>query len=281
MRQLKGFFICCVLVTLFFSGGLVNPSGLPDLYGQTTPPAEIMVDRAVQLREQGQLQASEQVLVQALQEAPENAALHFEMANLYALYHDQYAGIRQNEKARVMLERAASELEHAVMLDPSSLPARYNLGVTHKRLGNYEKAREILRGVQEIAAQKGEPGVKFSTLMQIGSIYEEQGFFDEARDTYLEARESDYFNPAVQGALEDLERRREEYRQKELLEAAQERLINLRSGFGYSPFSHAAGQEYDRQRALGDQAGIAQAIPYLSMMLVQQFLNRRGQLQES
>lgn len=248
-----------------------------DVPGTFAAEAEEAYRKALELRAAGRLTEAEGLFTEALHKNPQNAAYHFELANLYAAKHDEFRSTKAGSQAGFMLERVASELEQTVMLDPSFLPAKFNLGVVYKRLGRFERAREVLREVMEEAKRRGESGVEFNTLMQIGAAYEEQGFYDEAEDIYLQAKNLDYFNSDIQGALEDLDRQRETYKTREALESYT-RAMDYRRSFGYSPFSHAA--QHETERRMADGGGVAGALPYLSMMLVQQFLNRDGRAEE-
>lgn len=245
------------------------PSPLP----AESTPSESAYSKAMALRAAGKLPEAESILNEALHLNPENPAYHFELANIYALYHDQMQSGKSGGGSNRLLERVAFELEQTIMLDPSFLPAKYNLGVTYKRLGRFERAREIFRDVGEDARLRQEPGTEFNALMQVGSTYEEQGFYDEAEDIYLKARNLDYYNPGIKGALEDLERLREEDYKRQTTESYTQ-AMDYRRGFNFSPLSHAADQEMMRRAGENSAGGMQQALPYLGMMLVQQFMNR-------
>jgi len=248
---------------------------LPDPAPQAaTAPAETAYQKALDLRAAGKLVEAESVLNEALHLNPENPAYHFELANIYAMYHDQMQSGKADGSNR-LLERVAYEFEQTIMLDPSFLPAKYNLGVTYKRLGRFERAREVLREVCEDARARGEGPTEFNALMQVGATYEEQGFFDEAEDIYLKAKNLDYYNPGIQGALEDLNRQRVEDQERQTMESYT-RAMDYGRGFGYSPLSHAADQQMTRRAGENSAGGMQQALPYLGMMLVQQFMNKGG-----
>lgn len=231
---------------------------------------------AMALKNEGRLVEAEGKLQEALQSAPGNPAYHFELANLYALQHDAYQEI-SSARSDALLGRVAHELDQTLMLDPDFLPAQYNLAVTYKRLEDYERAREELRRLMDKAGQKGDLAMKRSAQMQIGYVYEEQGFFDEARDSFLAAQELDYANQDARDALENLKMhqrwKEEKTRRQDLgrgLSQMQQSVaeVNARSRYNSSnPYStpYAGAQQ---------SASSGQMVASLGSMLAQQFLGR-------
>ncbi|HTL46516.1 MAG TPA: tetratricopeptide repeat protein [Verrucomicrobiae bacterium] len=236
------------------------------------PDAQAAFDQAAQMRASGNLDAAEQLLKQAVELQPDNPMYHFEMANLYADMHDRFKSGRDKDRADAALQRVTQELEETLMLDPGYVPARFNLAVTFKRLGEFERSREIFRDVIAQAEKTGDSQLKLQALMQIAEIYQIQGFFDEARDTYKEAREIDYYNTGIRDALEDLEINERNAKQRSDQQGTMRALENLRQGYQNSPLANSGfGQMAQAQNQ--STAG-QQALPYLGMMLAQQFLNR-------
>lgn len=218
------------------------------------------------LKEEGNLEEAERFLKKALEFSPSNHEYHFELANVYALRYDEKS---KKEKRADALDAAARELEQAIMLNPDFLQAYFNLGVVYKKQGNYEKAREQFRHVLEL-----DPNL-VNAYMQIGAIYEEQGFFDEAKDEYLKAKDMDFGNPGIDSAIEDLQNRREEDRDKMLAETRLEQLSRMRYGMGYSENSQAAVYADRRRDEIESTAGFAQTIPHLTTWLISQFMSLR------
>ncbi len=235
---------------------------------------------AMVLKAEGRLVEAEGKLAEALQSEPGNPAYHFELANLYALQHDAYQEISRDRSA-ALLGRVAHELDQTLMLDPDFLPAQYNLAVTYKRLGEYERAREELRRLISKAEKKDDLGMKRNAVMQIGLVYQEQGFFEEARDYFLQAREMDYGNLDAQDALENLKQHQQwkeaNARKQDMgrsLSTMQQSLsqvsANSRTASGQYSASNPYGYSDPRSTAGSQQ----QMISSLGSMLAQQFLSR-------
>lgn len=258
----------CVSSVVLLLTLLSPPVGAAD-----ASPGAAYYDQAVQLRSEGRLAEAEQALRQAVREDPQNAGYHFELANLYAAIHDQWRMSDRGERARQALQMTAQELEQVLAIDSSYLPARFNLGVTYKRLEQYEDAREELREAAGLAASQGQKETQLRALMQVAETYEEQGFFDEARDTYGQARELDYYNQDIRNALDDLTVRERQYNEKTQRKDAMRSLGTLNQGWSEA----ARGTRYGMQ-PLSPQAngatGSGQMISTLGMMLAQQFLSQ-------
>ncbi len=202
------FFLVCFLSGFFCaavwqSPGLFAGSSETLSYDNMTP-AQIYQE-ALSLKNEGRLEEAEAKLNDAIQLDPGNPAYHFELANLYVAVHDTALNSISSEQSRQLMERVARELDQTLMLDPNFLPAQFNLAVAYKRLGYYERARDELRKVMEKADAAGDLNLKKNAMLQMGSVYEEQGFFEEARSAYLEARELDYGSPEAQDALDNLQ----------------------------------------------------------------------------
>jgi Tfp pilus assembly protein PilF len=157
----------------------------------------------------------------------------------------------------------AYELEQAAMLRSDFLAARFNLGVVYKRAGEYEKARQELQEVLKLNPNSAD------AWMQIGATYEEQGFFDDAQDAYKKARDLDYTNPDIQTVMADLEERKQVYHEKESMRNAYSSQM-LSAANNANLFGQPAGNSYRNQQ----NNSSAQAIPYLTSMLAQQFMSK-------
>ncbi|MEI7751475.1 MAG: hypothetical protein WCJ71_05210, partial [Candidatus Omnitrophota bacterium] len=106
---------------------------------------------------------------------------------------------------------------------------------------------------------------------QIGSVYEEQGFFDEAKEAYLKARELDYGNPDIQEAIRDIDVKR---KAPEKGGGSSFGMPSTGSSYSTNPQTAAAmGQDPYAQ----DQGGIAQALPALGQALMQKFGGAGGE----
>lgn len=227
-------------------------------------------EAALEFKSQGQIYEAADHMKKAVNLDPSNADYHFELANIYALQRDEFQNSGDEVQARKMLEASAAELEQAVMYEPDFLAAHFNLGVVYKKLGKYEAAREKFRTVLEMDPEQ------LAAQMQIGATYEDQGFFDEAETIYLEAREKYFRNPDVELALNDLAQRRL---------AAKHRAASSAGGIPPAAFgaltSSGARSYFETQNAIypnsqnDRSASVAQAIPYLGSLLMQQFMKNR------
>ena len=166
-----------------------------------TPPLHAALDSntARQAFEQGlaaknenRLNEAEHYFKKALEEEASNADYHFELATVFALQENLIA--------------ASRELEQAVMIRPDFVAGHFNLGVVYKKRGKFEEARAQFKKAMTLTP----PGQSVTPfLMQIASIYEEQGFYDDAESLYKEALEKDYGNAEPRNALETLNERRQ------------------------------------------------------------------------
>ena len=231
-------------------------------------PSENFMKQAIQFKEAGDLSGAEAAVKKALEAEPANADFHFELANLYAMRHDAQAKAGNPEPLKILGD-AARELEQAVMVRPDFLAAHYNLGVVYKREKKIEKAREEFRRVLELDPRQA------AAWVQIGETYEGQGFFDEAKDSYLSARELNYGNPEIEGALRDLEHHRDEAYKQSLRNTEPLGYSRFRNGFPYAAF--APGGPYGAEGTVTQKGqGVGQALPFLGAWLVQEFMKNRG-----
>lgn len=194
---------------------------------------------------------------------PSNAGLYFKLAGVYSALFDKTR--KKNAQANEWLARSADALERTVMLQPKHKAAFYDLGVVYKRQGKMEKAREELRRAIRLCDPSVDGYLLAAAWMQIGAVYEEQGFWSEAEEAFLKAREYDYGNEEIQGALMDLKEK------KKAAEAAGP------SSYDVMPMNPLGmtgipGQQYDPTLAGNNQGqGLAQALPALGSMLSQKF----------
>ncbi len=219
----------------------------------------------------GRLDESERHFKKAVEEEPSNADYHFELANIFALERDAALRGRDALRAKESLASAARALEQTVMIRPDFLAAHFNLGVVYKKQQKYEEARnEFKKGMELVPPSQ--PVTPF--LMQIASIYEDQGFYDDAESVYNDAMEKDYGNTEIRNALETLGERR----QTALLRERQEQGSRLQNHWKDLA---AAGSQYGNsggllQNGQPQQPGLGQFVPALGAWLVQQMMNRKG-----
>ena len=195
---------------------------------------------------------------------PGNADLYYRLSTVYATLFDR----TRTQKGKQYLEwlmKSRDALEKVLMIRPDDKIAHYNLGVVYKRLGQMERAREELKKAIRLCDSKKDTYLLCSSWLQIGSVYEEQGFFEEAKEAYLKAREFDYENPDIQEALRDVDAKRK----------APEK--GGGSSFGMPSLGNALSTDPQTAAAMGqdptaqNESGIAQALPALGQMLMQKF----------
>ncbi len=219
--------------------------------------------------QQGAVSQAERQFIKALEFEPANAEYHFELANVYASRYDAWKALPNHPETQMWLEKAAGELEQAVMFQPDFEAALFNLGVVYKKMGQHEKARELFKKVLILNDKNA------AAHMQIAATYEEQGFYDDAKDAYERARELDYFNPAIQTSLENVDILKDEDRERQNSAAMHDRYMRMAGLFEHSPGSVAAQHMRDAQLQRQNGQNMATAIPYLASYLIQQFMERR------
>jgi len=111
-------------------------------------------------------------------------------------------------------------------------------------------------------------------MMQIGGIYEEQGFYEEALETYEKAREIDYYNNDILRAIEEAKAAREEGRLRASTEIDRYHSLRYRD-FSYTPGSYIGERDQLRREQIDSRGGVLQVLPYLGMMLADQFMQLR------
>lgn len=193
---------------------------------------------------------------------PGNADLLYRLSTVYATLFDRTRKQKGGQSLE-WLTRSRDALEKTLMIRPKDKVAHYNLGIVYKRLGQMERAREELKKAIRLSDPEQDAYLICSCWLQIGAVYEEQGFFDEAREAYLQAREYDYGNPEIIAAIQDVDARRKA----------------PDSGSGGSPFGAPSRRGMNPQTAAAmgqdpaaqNQGGIAEAIPALGQVLAQTF----------
>ena len=214
---------------------------------------------------EGTLDESEEQFKEAIQLEPMNPEYHFELANLYALRHDELWNMKDDAGAFEKLRASARELEQAVMAKPGFLPAHFNLGVVYKKLAQYENARLQFKEVLKLDPSQT------PAMLQIGATYEEQGFYDDAQGVYQDLMERYPGHPDLQNALQGLAVRREKAHREEVAERGM-RFAGLQNGL--NALGRGSDQSYSNNNS--QSAGMAQAIPYLGSWALQQFMKRRS-----
>lgn len=194
-----------------------------------------------------------------------NADLYYQLSAVYATLFDR-TRTKKGEGSTEWLMKGRDALERVVMIRPEDKIAHYNLGVVYKRHGQMERAREELKKAIRLCDPKKDTYLICSAWLQIGSVYEEQGFFDEAKEAYLQAREFDYGNEDITAAIHGVDAKRK----------APENGGGP-SSLGMSPMGSLSSMSPQTAAAMGhdpteqNQEGIAQAIPAIGQMLMQKF----------
>jgi tetratricopeptide (TPR) repeat protein len=268
--MIRGFFpLFCLLLA---AGGFLAAPAAYATDGDSAFEAKGAYQEALRYKESGNFPEAETWLRKAVELSPGNADYHFELANLYAIRFDVLNEKSKEERGGSYLQLAAKELEQAIMIRSDAIPPRYNLGIVYKRQRLYEKARDSFREVLRRDPKQA------AALMQIGSTYEEQGFFDEAKNYYEQAKELDGMNPNVQSALEELDQRKVQRSGDQQNRAYQDALANmknLRQG-PYTPDSHASDYYRDRFGSAENSQNMAASLPYLGSWLMNQFMKSKN-----
>ena len=196
---------------------------------------------------------------------PTNADLYYRLSTVYATLFDRTRK-QKGPQSGEWLVKSRDALEKVLMLRPEDKVAHYNLGVVYKRLGQMERAREELKKAIRLSDPQQDVYLICVCWLQIGSVYEEQGFYDEAKEAYLEAREYDYGNEDIRAAIRDVDAKRKAPETGG--PSSMMGMPSMGSSFSTDPKMAAAmGQDPNAQ----DQGGIAQALPALGQALMQKF----------
>ncbi len=195
---------------------------------------------------------------------PGNADLYYRLSTVYVTLFDR----TRTQKGKQYLEwlvKSRDALEKVLMIRPEDKVAHYNLGVVYKRLAQMERAREELRKAIRLCDPDEDVYLLCASWLQIGLVYEEQGFFEEAKEAYLKAREFDYENPDIQEALRNVDALR---KAPEKGGGSSLGMPSMGNSLAANPQTAAAmGLDPNAQ----DRSGIAQALPALGQMLMQKF----------
>jgi len=195
---------------------------------------------------------------------PGNPDLFYRLSTVYATLFDRTRK-QKGSQSTEWLVKSRDALEKVLMIRPEDKVAHYNLGVVYKRLGQMERSREELRKTIRLCDKEKDVRLLCASWLQIGSVYEEQGFFDEAKEAYLKAREFDYGNPEIQEAIRDVNVKR---KTPDKGGGSSFGMPSMGNSFSSNPQTAAAmGQDPNAQ----DQNGIAQALPALGQALMQKF----------
>ena len=196
---------------------------------------------------------------------PANADLYYQLSTIYATLFDR----TRTQKGPQYLEwlmKSRDALDKVLMIRPKDKIAHYNLGVVYKRLGQMEHAREELRKAIQLCDPSKDVYLLCASWMQIGAVYEERGFLEEAKEAYLKAREFDYENPDIQDAIHHVDALRKA--PKEGGGSPFGGMPSMGSAFSQDPQTAAAmGLDPNAQ----NQGGMEQALPALGQMLMQKF----------
>ena len=257
-----------VQIFLFFSGTLhAQDQPFNGAQGKFDPR---LVLSELKYDTQEDLEESRRSLQNALAFDPGNPDYHFELSRVYgALYDDSVRGKLPGDPQ--LLNLSQNELEQVLMIRPEDIPAHYNLGVIYKRRKKMEHAREEFYRVLKLSdqSQSASP-VAVSAWMQIGATYEDQGFFEDARDAYMKARELGGPRPEVQAAMEDLKSHQVEYGGNEKNRARNDSWTRQYvSGSEFTQFGSEA------IKAKTQSAGVGALVPIVGQLLFQQFMSRR------
>ncbi|MFZ5803135.1 MAG: tetratricopeptide repeat protein [Candidatus Omnitrophota bacterium] len=232
--------------------------------------AEEKIQEGVQLRDQGKFAEAEAYFLRAIEKEPTLGVYHFELASVYAAQQGLWRQYPDHPRAKRLLAQSEDQLLQAITLDPTFLPAHYNLGIIQKNRGLYEEARASFKKVIELNPRS------IWAWMQIGEIYETQGFFEDAEDAYRKAKELDYFNPEIDRALRSLKERAGEQKTQVPSRSRWETMA-LPGGGIRAPFYRSRTEPGAGLDASNRSVSPVAALPYVASMLYQQFMNFRAE----
>ncbi len=257
-------FFCFMLLSFLLSQPMSFASYKPqtdddDRRAMSPPMGEDMSQRT-----DGELFAMEQELQKRIAKDPGNAELHKRLSTVYATLFDR-TRTQKGKWSTEWLMRSRGSLEKVLMIHPEDKIAHYNLGVVYKRLGEMEVAREELKKAIRLCDPAQDAYLISACWLQIGSVYEEQGFWDDAKECYLRAREFDYGNQDIQEAIASVDGKRKESGGGGFSSFG---MPSTGSSFSANPQTAAAmGQDPNAQ----NQNGVAQALPAIGQALMQKF----------
>ncbi|HQB94220.1 MAG: Tetratricopeptide repeat protein [Candidatus Omnitrophica bacterium ADurb.Bin292] len=234
-------------------------------------PAPPVPDEAAELSTI-ELIMAEKEIKEKLGFEPGNADLYFDLSNVYAALFDRTR--KKNAESLAWLMKSRNALEKTVMIRPDHAVAHFNLGVVNKRLGKMERAREEFRKAIRVSDPSKDGEFLAACWIQIGEIYAEQKFFDEAEDAFKKALDYDFGNEEVRAAIADIKAAEKADTPGGSPAGASSFMGSMaRAGSATDPYAY--GSSADAQT--GGMAGVAQALPYLGQMLSQKFTGGGGQ----
>lgn len=99
---------------------------------------EIRLERAIDLRKKGNYEESNELLIELVQDFPENASINYQCAWSFDLLGKELQAVPFYEKS-IQLGLSSKELEGALL----------GLGSTYRTLGEYEKSKNVfLKGIE-------------------------------------------------------------------------------------------------------------------------------------
>lgn len=193
-----------------------------------------------------------------------NFDYHFELANVYAALYDLEPKNNVSRREE-LLKKSAWEFEQSIMLRPDDVASHYNLGVVYKRMGEMERARESFKKVLSMRSEPKSLNAIISTWIQIGSIYEAQGFFDEAKDAYIKAQELNFEHPDIDEMFEGLENEKQKWHKQMYLPLPKGNFVKASD---YAEYGKRAA--YSKNTG----AGVGAIMPIIGALLVQEFIQK-------
>lgn len=235
--------------------GSGDPMGMQDVTGEK-----------LSARTDAELIGMEREIKAKLGLDPGNADLYYRLSAVYVTLFDR-TRTKKGPQYLEWITKARDALEKVLMIRPQDKVAHYNLGVVYKRLGRMERAREELRKAIQLCDPVQDTYLLCAAWMEIGAVYEEQGFWNEAKEAYLKAREFDFGNPDIEEAIRSADAKRKES-DAGGGGASFSGMTPMGSSLYRDPQTAAAmGQDPNAQ----NEGGLAQALPALGQMLAQKF----------
>jgi len=256
-------FFCLVVLT--FLGALPFVHASPPQNDDNRATVGDSIGEDLSGKSDGELFVMEREIQQELAKDPGNSGLYKHLSSVYTTLFDRTRK-QKGQWSTEWLTRSRDALEKVLMIGPEDKVTHYNLGVVYKRLGEMERAREELKKAIRLCIPARDAYLLSACWYQIGSVYEEQGFFEDAKESYMKAREFDYGNEDIQEAIHAVDAKRKESGGGGGYSSMG--MPSTGSAYSSNPQTAAAmGQDPNSQ----DQGGIAQALPALGQALMHKF----------
>ncbi len=249
--------------TFSISGSAEDDDAIFDPMEHEDPTRENLFEKT-----NAELFVAERDLRARIAKNPKNADLYYEIAMVCVTLFDR-TRLKKGRQSREWLLKSRNALEKVLMLRPDDKVAHYNLGIVYKRLIMMELSREEFRKSVRLADEKNDAMLLYACWFQIGLVYEEQGFWFDARQAFLKAKgyvgNNADIEEAVKRVSEKSKMSESEFQPSALTSPGGDK----RTGARYTDPKMAAVMGEDPTQV--ESTNISEAIPVLGQMLANAF----------